>query len=80
MARHPELRVIVREELQHVDRDEPERALSAKECAQRWGHTPRWWREHKVLFGARELGDGPRPRLEFDPVDVDRVLAQRRLS
>jgi hypothetical protein len=73
----PELRVMLRDELQHIDR-EPGRWLSARQCADRYGHTARYYLDRKELFGARPMGDGPRPRWEFDVAAVKRVLAERR--
>ena len=64
-------------ELLQGERDD-DRPLSARQCADRWGRTPRWWRDHKAEFGARPSGNGPRPRWEFDPAEVKRVLAERR--
>ena len=54
--------------------------VSARELADRYGHTARYFRDRKALFGARPVGDGPRPRLEFDTAYVERVLADRRIS
>lgn len=48
--------------------------LSAAEVARRWDVSRRWVYEHAVVLGARRLGDGPRPRLRFDPGEVARRL------
>jgi hypothetical protein len=57
----------------------PEGLVTAKELSERYGQRPRYWREHKEEFGAVPDGDGPRPRLRFDPAYVERVLAAKRL-
>jgi hypothetical protein len=53
--------------------------ITAKECARRWGHQPRYYRDRADEFGARREGEGPRPRLMFEAGHVERVLAARRL-
>jgi hypothetical protein len=53
--------------------------LTAKECAARWGHTPRWWRDRKELFTAEPQGDGDRPRLLFSTARIERIRAERQL-
>lgn len=53
--------------------------VSAKELAQRYGRSPRWWRDHKDEFGGIPRGDGPRPRIDFNPAYVEHVLARRQL-
>jgi hypothetical protein len=53
--------------------------VSAKEIAERIGRSPRWVREHKAELGGMLMSDGPRPRIGFDPAQVDRVMAARRL-
>ena len=77
----PELRVLLRDELQHVDR-EPGRRLTAEECAAHYQprRSARWWREHAAEFGGERHGDGPKPRISFDPDEVERVLTQRRAA
>jgi hypothetical protein len=73
-----ELRGMMRDELQHVER-EPGRGISARECPDRYGQgNARWWRDHKHEFGARPVGNGECPRWEFIPAEVERVLRERR--
>ncbi len=45
----------------------PGRLLSASEVAERWGVDRSWVYQHAERLGAIRLGDGPRPRLRFDP-------------
>lgn len=47
--------------------------ISAAEVSQRWGVSRRWVYAHREELGAVPIGDGPRPRLRFDP----RVVAAR---
>ena len=49
------------------------RLLSASEVAERWGVDRSWVYQHAERLGAIRLGDGPRPRLRFDP----QLLARR---
>jgi hypothetical protein len=70
----PGLRVIVREELQHVDR-EPDEWITPKQAAARWGYTARWWRSHADEFGARRD-----PRIWLNTATVEHVLSQRRAA
>lgn len=51
---------------QHVD---------AAEIARRFALSASWVREHADELGALRVGDGPRPRLRFDPEHVASVLA-----
>jgi hypothetical protein len=53
--------------------------VPAKAIAPRIGRSPRWVREHKAELGGVPMGDGPRPRWGFDPAEVDRLMAARRL-
>jgi hypothetical protein len=53
--------------------------VPAKVIAVRIGRSPRWVREHKAELGGVPMGDRPRPRWGFDPVQVERVMAARRL-
>jgi hypothetical protein len=52
--------------------DAPPALIDAAEVARRLSKTPAWVREHADELGVIRLGDGPRPRLAFDP---DRVAA-----
>src|SRR4051794_39283177 len=54
-----------------------ERLVKAREIAVEFGLTPSWVRRNAARLGARRLGDGPRPRLRFDPDEVARTLASR---
>jgi hypothetical protein len=72
----------VRDELAPIlEQLQPQAAewITAKECARRWGHQPRYYRDHAAEFTPRREGDGPRPRLLFEAGHVERVLAARRL-
>jgi hypothetical protein len=44
--------------------------IPASEVSRRWGVARRWVYDHREDLGAAELGDGPRPRLRFDPAIV----------
>lgn len=63
----------------NVARPEPtvpdERRLTAAEVAERWGFDRSWVYQHSAQLGAVSVGDGPRPRLRFDPDEVDRAVA-----
>lgn len=52
--------------------------ISAAEVARRWGVARRWVYDHADALGARRLGDGPRPRLRFDPDEVAERLGRPR--
>lgn len=58
-------------------RKAPERLLSAREVAGRYGVSAEWVRDHASDLGAIRLGDGPRPRLRFDPEIVAGALTSR---
>jgi hypothetical protein len=60
--------------------DDGGRWITAHACSARWGRSPRWWREHAAEFGGWRAGDGPKPRIVFDPAEVERVLDQRRAA
>ena len=57
--------------------DEEERWLTAAEVARRFRISPEWVRENAERLGALRLGDGPRPRLRFDPERVAEELSAR---
>lgn len=60
-----------------ADGKEP-RMISAGEVSRRWGVGRRWVYNHAEQLGAKRLGDGRRPRLRFDPVEVcDRLEPPR---
>jgi hypothetical protein len=44
--------------------------VDAGEVARRYGVTAAWVREHADQLGAIRLGNGPKPRLRFDPETV----------
>ncbi len=48
--------------------------LTARAVAERFGVSREWVYEHKAELGAILLGDGPRPRLRFDPARVSMML------
>ena len=52
----------------------PTTMLTAAEVAERYGVTAEWARDHADELGAVRLGDGPRPRLRFDPAKVAAAL------
>jgi hypothetical protein len=51
-----------------------ERLLTAAEVARWWGVERSWVYQHALRLGVIRLGDGPRPRLRFDPALVARRL------
>jgi len=53
----------------------PRRLLSAAEVSEWWGVERSWVYAHAEALGARRLGAGERPRLRFDPDEVDERLA-----
>jgi hypothetical protein len=52
--------------------------LTASEVAEAFHVTRGWVYAHADELGAIRLGDGPRPRLRFDPAVVTQRLQQRR--
>jgi hypothetical protein len=50
--------------------DSGQRMLTAAEVSRLWGISRRWIYENADSLGARRIGDGPRPRLRFDPEEV----------
>jgi len=52
--------------------------LDASQLARRLGLTRAWVYEHANELGAITLGDGPRPRLRFDPDIAAEALQARR--
>ncbi|HEU4905579.1 MAG TPA: hypothetical protein VFT19_05625 [Solirubrobacterales bacterium] len=48
--------------------------VDAAELARRFGIERSWVYSHAIELGAVKLGDGPRPRLRFDPQIAARVL------
>jgi hypothetical protein len=56
----------------------PSGLLTASEVAVAFNVTRGWVYAHGDELGAIRLGDGPRPRLRFDPAVVTQRLQQRR--
>lgn len=52
--------------------------LDASQLARQLGLTRAWVYEHADELGAITLGDGPRPRLRFDPETAAQALQARR--
>lgn len=63
-----------------MSRERPGALLSAREVAARFGVSADWVREHQTELGVVRLGDGPRPRLRFDPVRVAEAMTARAES
>ena len=51
--------------------------LTAGEVGARFGVSAEWVRDHQSELGVVRLGDGPRPRLRFDPERVAEALTRR---
>jgi predicted DNA-binding transcriptional regulator AlpA len=56
------------------------RLLEASQLAHRLGVSREWVYEHATELGAITIGDGPKPRLRFDPEMAAAALARRRRS
>ncbi len=52
--------------------------VDASQLARQLGITRAWVYEHANELGANTLGDGPRPRLRFDPETAAQALQARR--
>ena len=52
--------------------------MDAGQLARHLGLTRAWVYEHAQQLGAIQLGDGPRPRLRFDPQIAMQALNERR--
>jgi hypothetical protein len=50
--------------------------IDAAELAQKFGIERSWVYSHAIELGAVKLGDGPKPRLRFDPEIAARVLRE----
>lgn len=59
-------------------RSTPPGLLNASELARHLGVTRTWVYEHANQLGAITLGDGPRPRLRFDPETATQALHAQR--
>ena len=64
-------RVVELLELRGLQRRE---LVDAAELARRFGIERSWVYSHAIELGAVKLGDGPKPRLRFDPEIAARVL------
>jgi hypothetical protein len=53
----------------------PQQLISAAEVAERWGVDREWVYENAERLGARRLGAGKRPRMRFDPAEVEERIA-----
>jgi len=58
--------------------DTPAQLLDASQLARQLGVTRAWVYEHATELGAITLGDGPRPRLRFNPQTAAKALQDRR--
>jgi hypothetical protein len=54
------------------------RLLAASELARRLGVSREWVYAHATELGAITIGDGPKPRLRFDPQVAEAAVAARR--
>ncbi len=52
--------------------------MDASQLARHLGLTRAWVYEHAQQLGAIQLGDGPRPRLRFDPQTAKQALHDRQ--
>jgi len=52
--------------------------MDASQLARHLGLTRAWVYEHAEQLGAIQLGDGPRPRLRFDPQTAKQALHDRQ--
>lgn len=57
---------------------DPPRLLAPSELARRLGVSREWVYEHATELGAIAIGDGPKPRLRFDPQTAEAAMAARR--
>jgi hypothetical protein len=71
---------LLRQEPQATDGDAtaPQDLMDAGQLAKHLGLTRTWVYEHANQLGAIQLGDGPRPRLRFDPTLAQEALRARR--
>lgn len=52
--------------------------LSPAEVSEHWGVSRVWVYRHAEELGVRRLGSGPRPRLRFDPEEIEERLGAPR--
>jgi hypothetical protein len=71
------IRAIAREVAQVLARGDADQLLTASEVATRFKVDRSWVYAHADELGVIRLGDGPRPRLRFDPAVVARHLLAR---
>jgi hypothetical protein len=62
----------------HDDADEPRDLMDAGQLAKHLGLTRAWVYEHAETLGAIQIGNGPRPRLRFDPTRAREALSERQ--
>ena len=77
---HPSLEAIAREVAQLLGRDDQPGAhglLTARQVAARFNVERSWVYAHADELGVVRLGQGPRPRLRFDPAVVAQHLLAR---
>ena len=62
-----------------IERPAPDVLLSAAQVATRLGVERSWVYDHAAELGVVRIGDGPRPRLRFDPEAIaERTVGRRR--
>ena len=59
----------------HDDDRDQQQLITASELASRIGRSAAWVRQHRWDLGGVVVGDGPRPRIWFDPSRVTEALA-----
>ena len=65
--------------LLQTDRPAQDGLLSAAQVATRLGVERNWVYDHAEELGVVRLGEGPRPRLRFDPAAIaERTIGRRR--
>ena len=77
---HPSIEAIAREVAQLLGRDDQPGAhglLTARHVADRFNVARSWVYEHADELGVVRIGQGPRPRLRFDPAVVAQQLLTR---
>ena len=59
----------------HDDERDQQQLITASELARRIGRSAAWVRQHRRDLGGVVVGDGPRPRIWFDPSRLTEALA-----